>query len=175
MKKYVILATIFGVVYLLLPFIISFADEQKIEGFRELKWGTSIEEAQKIYPDLIFNENRKIDQDKRFYRKMEDKKIGDVVVDDIEYVFKGDRFFMVLAKISGKNSLGNFEPLKSSIESKYGQPIEFTKERISGLPGFERKATWILGESKITLVLFEGFLHLSLFIENIKPSGKLGF
>ncbi len=56
MRKHVIFATILGLVYLLLPIIISFADEQNIEGFRELKWGTSIEEAQKIYSDSVVSQ-----------------------------------------------------------------------------------------------------------------------
>jgi len=153
----------------------------KIEGFRDLKWGTTLEEAIKIYPDLTFNPKAE-----EYFRENEDKKIGDVEVDRIEYSFKDNKFFRVIARISGtkreeyKRVLSGFMTLKNNIEAKYGMGVH--KEERRRLPGIVKheKLEWIVGDSKINLselelMLDKYILDAVLVIENISAGSKLGF
>jgi hypothetical protein len=158
------------------------AQEGRIEGFRDLKWGMTIEKAKSIYLDLIISENKAV-SDKCFIRKKENKKIGDIEFEKIVYFFN-DKFYKVISHIFVVNDKvrmqkveEDFEIVKKNIESKYGSATEKKKDFIRGLDNVRIKVNWLVGDSKITLQKDSSDIMGAIFltIECIKPSGKLGF
>lgn len=197
----------FVLIVIISSFLLSIAaseepTSQKIEiaGFRDLKWGISTEEATKIYSDMVFD--RKFDRHTSVYkRKGEDKSIGGVDFDFIEYFFGTNGFSGMQAHIDipywadtmdrikdrTRVSLG-FSLLKKNIEAKYGPSTDFKEEGSqSGLFKKQQRAIWLVGAGRIELTYMEGFARtfrapprelrntLWLKIENVQPKTKLGF
>src|SRR5512140_1765650 len=83
------------------------ADQKgRVEGFRELRWGTSIEQSSKIYQDLIFEQyvisDGKEEPRKVYVRTAEHREIENVTFDSVEYGFKGGHFYQVKAVLHSK-------------------------------------------------------------------------
>ena len=107
-----------------------------IEGFGRLTWGVSAEQAGKAYPDLQFNGyeigNRKEEPFKIYRRNAGPAKIGAVVFDSIDYVFKGDGFSLVRASLRSKigprtlttRAEASWNQLSESLVRKFGEPKE---------------------------------------------------
>jgi hypothetical protein len=158
------------------------AQERKIEGFRDLKWGMTIEKAKSIYSDLIITENKAV-SDKCFIRKKENKKIGDIEFEKIVYFFN-DNFYKVISHIfvvsdeaKMQKAEEDFNIIRKNIESRYGSPTEENKDFIRELRMAKIKVNWLVGDSKRTLQKDSSDTLRTVFltIEWIKPSGKLGF
>jgi hypothetical protein len=161
--KFLRLAFVFCVTLVVFP-LSAFgqsANDITVDGFRDLKWGMSIEDAKKIYPDLT------VDQTSTYYRNNEDKTIGDVPVDLLIYDFKKNRFNKVHARIISackdtSKCLAMFRTLKDSLEAKYG--------RATMVLGDSLDLEWLVGATKITLSGSAGLTSLLLDIENIQSS-----
>jgi hypothetical protein len=101
-----------------------------IEGFGKLTWGISVEQAEKAYPDLHFGsyeiENRKEEPVKIYNRSAGPEKIGGVVFDSVEYVFKGDGFYKVRASLQSK--IGP-RTLTTRAESSWNQMVEYLRRK----------------------------------------------
>lgn len=196
----------FVLIVIISSFLLSIAaseepTSQKIEiaGFRDLKWGIAIEDATKIYSDMVLD-RKAYDGTMVYKRKGEDKSIGGVDFDFIEYFFGTNGFSGMQAQIdvpylgdigdikdSVKASQG-LSALKKNIEAKYGPSTNFKEEDSqSGLFKKQQKAIWLVGAGRIELTYMKGYARtfgapprelrniLWLKIENVQPKTKLGF
>lgn len=192
---------------------IAFAAEKsesvkQIPGFRALTWKMSTADAKKIYGDLVFGWNA-VNGNTIYKRTNEDLKIGETIFDEIRYSFRDDKFNQVMAIIEvnqdtsksgvleqlNKNPVINFDRLKKILESRYGAPAEYRedsgkkKNEIDPLFISQKKAIWLVGESRVVLELMTGSTmkllginkgqrgkndFLSFSIENVPPV-DLGF
>jgi hypothetical protein len=136
------------------------------EGFRGLKWRTGLEEALKLAPDLYFDHYSMPDGDevpsRIYFRKEEDRKIGNVTFRRIEYWFKEDHFYKMTACFDshyGPRTLitdaeRDFEQLRKEIGVQYGEPREY---KIGfGFNIFDKRATWHVGRTTILLLYKDG-------------------
>ena len=138
-----------------------------IEGFRELRWGTSIEQSLKIYQDLSFEKyvisDSKEEPRKVYVRRVEHGEIEDVVFDSIEYWFKGDHFYQVRAVLHsriGPRSMvtraeNAFAMMNDRLRSQYGDPSGHKVDYVTEYIVVVREATWIVDPSAIT-IRYEG-------------------
>ena len=84
-----------------------FSEQVKsVEGFRKLKWGTSINAAQKSYPELKEAYDT-AGQVKVYVREKEDYTFGDTKLDHVYYYFYENRFYKM--KAFSKHELSNEE------------------------------------------------------------------
>jgi len=137
------------------------------DGFRELRWGTSIEQSSKIYPDLSFD--RYVVSDPReepwkvYVRRMENVKIENIAFDSIEYWFKEDHFHRVRAVLNSRigprtlvtRAENAFDKVNAGLRNRYGDPPDHTVDYVTEFIVVVREATWIVEHSAIT-VKYEG-------------------
>ena len=138
-----------------------------IEGFRELGWGTSIEQSSKIYPDLSFEKyvisNSKEEPRKVYIRKGEHGDIENVTFDSIEYWFKGDHFYQVRAVLNSRigprtlvtRAEDAFDKMNGRFRNRYGEPSNRKVDYVTEFIVVVKEATWIVGNSAIT-IKYEG-------------------
>ena len=138
-----------------------------MEGFRELRWGTSIEQSSKIYQDLSFVKyvvsEGKEEPWKVYVRKVEHGEIEDVVFDSIEYWFKGDHFYQVRAVLHSRigprtlvtRAENAFDKINGRLRNRYGDPSGHKVEYVTEFIVVVREATWIVDHSVIT-IKYEG-------------------
>jgi hypothetical protein len=138
-----------------------------IEGFRELRWGTSIEQSSKIYPDLSFEKyvisNSKEEPRKVYIRKGEHGEIENVTFDSIEYWFKGDHFYQVRAVLNSRigprtlvtRAEDAFDKMNGRLRNRYGEPSNRKVDYVTEFIVVVKEATWIVGNSAIT-IKYEG-------------------
>lgn len=171
------------------------AEAAEVEGFRDLKWGMTVDQAKNVYKNFIIVEKPeyKTDVGETVYnRENENYIINNVKMDHITYSFKNDKFYKVAAglnppvkyssnliedfesKKSGIGSvIGAYSDLKKAIEGKYGQPSSEEKKI-----GQQSNAKWYVKDVIIEL----GYLNMTiegiplrntrLKIENLKVTGK---
>ena len=137
------------------------------DGFRELRWGTSIEQSSKIYPDLSFD--RYVVSDPReepwkvYVRRMENVKIENIAFDSIEYWFKEDHFHRVRAVLNSRigprtlvtRAENAFDKVNAGLRNRYGDPPDHKVDYVTEFIVVVREATWIVEHSAIT-VKYEG-------------------
>ena len=137
------------------------------DGFRELRWGTSIEQSSKIYPDLSFD--RYVVSDPReepwkvYVRRMENVKIENIAFDSIEYWFKEDHFHRVRAVLNSRigprtlvtRAENAFDKVNARLRNRYGDPPDHKVDYVTEFIVVVREATWIVEHSAIT-VKYEG-------------------
>ncbi len=140
---------------------------EDIEGFRELKWGTSIEQASKTYRDLGFERyvisNDKEEPSKVYVRRVERGEIEDVEFDSIEYWFKGDHFHQVRAILHSRigprtlvtRAENAFDKITGKLRDRYGDPSNHRIDYITEFIVVMKEATWIVDHSAIT-IKYEG-------------------
>jgi len=171
-----VLASIIGIVAMigivLLLETVGFAQRtvQKgggIEGFRELRWGTSIEQSLKIYQDLSFEKyvisDSKEEPRKVYVRKVERGVIENVTFDSIEYWFKGDHFFQIRAVLHSRigprtmvtRAENAFDKMNGRLRNRYGDPSDHKLDYVTEFIVVVREATWIVDHSAIT-IKYEG-------------------
>ena len=138
-----------------------------IEGFRELRWGTSIEQSSKVYQDLYFEKyvvsDSKEEPRKVYVRKVERGEIEDVMFDSIEYWFKGDHFYQVRAVLHSRigprtmvtRAENAFAKINGRLRNRYGDPSGHKVDYVTELIVVVREATWIVDQSAIT-IKYEG-------------------
>jgi len=138
-----------------------------MEGFRELRWGTSIEQSSKIYQDLYFEKyvisDGKEEPRKVYVRKVEHVVIENVTFDSIEYWFKGDHFYQVRAELHSRigprtmvtRAENAFDKMNGRLRNRYGDPSDHKVDYVTELIVVVREATWIVDRSAIT-IKYEG-------------------
>ena len=138
-----------------------------IEGFRELKWGTSIEQASKTYQDLGFEKyvvsNSKEEPAKVYVRRVELGEIEDVKFDSIEYWFKGGHFYQIRAVLHSRigprtlvtRAENAFDKINGRLRNRYGDPSGNKVDYVTEFIVVVKEATWIVNHSAIT-VKYEG-------------------
>ena len=138
-----------------------------IEGFRELRWGASIEQSMKIYQDLYFEKyvisDSKEEPRRVYVRRVEHGKIEDVVFDSIEYWFKGDHFYQVRALLHSRigprtmvtRAENAFAKMNGRLRNRYGEPSGHKVDYVTEFIVVVREATWNVDPSAIT-IKYEG-------------------
>jgi hypothetical protein len=138
-----------------------------IEGFRELRWGTSIEQSLKIYQNLSFEKyvvtDSKEEPRKVYVRRVEHGEIEDVTFDSIEYWFKGDHFYQIRAVLHSRigprtmvtRAENAFDKINGRLRNRYGAPSSHKVEYVTEFIVVVREATWIVDHSAIT-IKYEG-------------------
>ena len=159
-----------GIVLLLEAVGLSQKTDQKgrgIEGFRELRWGTSIEQSSKIYQDLSFERyaisSSKEEPWKVYIRKVEHGEIENVTFDSIEYWFKGEHFSQVRAVLHSRigprtlvtRAESAFDKMNGRLRNRYGDPSDHKVDYVTEYIVVVREATWIVDPSAIT-IKYEG-------------------
>ena len=92
----------------------------EMDGFREYKWGTSVEEIRDAFIPEGLDEGRNIEW---FTKKDDPLNIGKATVESITYVFDAGRFVAVSIIAQG---LSNYKALREELEERLGktQPIK---------------------------------------------------
>jgi hypothetical protein len=138
-----------------------------MDGFRELRWGTSIEQSSKIYQDLSFEKyvisDGKEEPWKVFVRTVEHGEIENVTFDSIEYWFKGDHFYQIRAVLHsriGPRTLvtpaeNAFDKIYGRLRKRYGEPSGHKVDYVTEFIVVVREATWTADHSAIT-IKYEG-------------------
>jgi len=159
-----------GIVLLLEAVGLSQKTDQKgrgIEGFRELRWGTSIEQSSKIYQDLSFERyaisSSKEEPWKVYIRKVEHGEIENVTFDSIEYWFKGEHFSQVRAVLHSRigprtlvtRAESAFDKMNGRLRNRYGDPSDHKVDYVTEYIVVVREATWIVDHSAIS-IRYEG-------------------
>ena len=159
-----------GIVLLLETVGLAQRTDQKgsgIIGFRELRWGSSIEQSSKIYQDLTFEKyvisGGKEEPWKVYVRKVERGVIENVTFDSIEYWFKGDHFFQIRAVLHSRigprtlvtRAENAFAKMNDRLRTRYGDPSGHKVDYVTEFIVVVREATWIVGPSAIT-IKYEG-------------------
>lgn len=138
-----------------------------IEGFRELKWGTSIEQSSKVYQDLSFERyvvsDGKEEPRKVYVRTVEHGEIENVTFDSIEYWFKGDQFYQVRALLHSRigprtlvtRAEDAFEKINGRLRNRYGDPSNRKVNYVTEFIVVVKEATWLVDHSTIT-IKYEG-------------------
>jgi len=156
-----------------------------MEGFRELRWGTSIEQSSKIYQDLSFAKyvvsEGKEEPRKVYVRKVEHGEIEDVVFDSIEYWFKGDHFYQVRAVLHSRigprtmvtRAENAFDKMNGRLRNRYGDPSDHKVDYVTEFIVVVREATWIVDPSAIS-IKYEGVgrTNEDLFILTIREKPR---
>jgi hypothetical protein len=141
--------------------------EGGIEGFRELRWGTSIEQSSQIYRDLHFEKyvitGSKEEPWKVYVRKVEHGEIENVTFDSIEYWFKEDHLSQIRAELHSRigprtmvtRAENAFAKMNDRLRSRYGNPSGHKVDYVTEFIVVVREATWIVDHSAIT-IKYEG-------------------
>jgi hypothetical protein len=159
-----------GIVLLLETVGLAQRTDQKgsgITGFRDLRWGSSIEQSSKIYQDLTFEKyvisGGKEEPWKVYVRKVEHGEIENVTFDSIEYWFKGDHFYQVRAELHSRigprtmvtRAENAFAKMNGRLTTRYGDPSGHKVDYVTEFIVVVREATWNVGHSAIT-IKYEG-------------------
>ena len=138
-----------------------------MEGFRELRWGTSIEQSLQVYQDLSFEKyvisGGKEEPWKVYVRKAEHGEIENVTFDSIEYWFKGDHFYQIRAELHSRigprtmltRAENAFARMSGRLRDLYGDPSGHKVDYVTEFIVVVREATWIMDHSAIT-IKYEG-------------------
>lgn len=138
-----------------------------IEGFREVRWGASVEEATRIYPDLYFEKYVMIDSKeeprKVYIRRTEHGEIENVPFDSIEYWFKGGRFYQIRAILQSRfgprtlvtRAENDFDKVRQRLKNRYGNPFDEKVEYVTEFLVVVKEATWLVDRSAIA-IRYEG-------------------
>ena len=117
-----------------------FADKNKIDGFRDIKWKDSITKYNTVLR-LTSDSNKS----KKFYiRDDEELYLEDVTLKSVSYVFKDDKFSS--AVIQTAKSVANSKAILSLLKKKYGKPAYSNT--------YTRKFRWEDSSAEVTLKCF---------------------
>lgn len=138
-----------------------------MEGFRELRWGSSIEQSSKIYQDLSFEKyvvsDGKEEPWKVYVRKVEHGEIENETFDSIEYWFRGDHFLQIRAELHSRigprtmvtRAENAFARMNGRLRNRYGDPSDHKVDYVTEFIVVVREMTWIVDHSAIT-IRYEG-------------------
>ena len=164
------LLTVIGTILLLEAAGLAQKTDQKgrgVEGFRGLRWGTSIEQSSKIYPDLTFERyvisDGKEEPWKVYVRTVEHGDIENATFESIEYWFKRDHFYQIRAVLHSRigprtlvtRAENAFQKMNDRLRNKYGDPSDHKVDYVTEFIVVVRETTWTLDQSAIT-IRYEG-------------------
>ena len=130
-----------------------FADKNKIDGFRDIKWEDSITKYNTILR-LTSDSNKS----KKFYiRNDEELNFEDVSLKSVSYVFKDDKFSSAVIQTS--KSVANSKAILSLLKKKYGKPV------YSNI--YTRKFRWEDSSAEITLKCFSTIHKCSVVYNSV--------
>ena len=132
-----------------------------------MRWGASVEESSRIYPDLNFE--RYVITDSReepwkvYLRRVEHGEIENVTFDTIEYWFKGGHFCRIRAVLNSRigprtlvtQAENDFDKISKRLRNRYGNPSHHKVDYITEFIVVVKEATWIVDNSDIT-IRYEG-------------------
>ena len=148
-----------------------------------MRWGTSIEQSSKIYPDLYFEKyvilDSKEEPRKVYVRKVEHGDIENVTFDSIEYWFKGDHFYQIRAMLHSRigprtlvtQAENAFEKINDRLRNRYGKPSDHKVDYVTEFIVVVREATWIVDHSAIT-IKYEGAGRTNEDLFTLDDAGK---
>lgn len=138
-----------------------------IDGFRDLPWGTSIEQASKTYRDLDFERYEVADGKEEplqvFVRKGEQREIENVAFDSVEYRFRKNHFYQVRASLYSRigprtlmtKAENAFGKIAGRLRDRYGAPSGQKTDYLTEFIVVVKEETWLVDHSSIT-VRYEG-------------------
>ncbi len=155
------------------------------DGFRELRWGTSVEQSSMIYQDLVFERyvlpGGKEEPWKVYVRRMEHGEIENETFDSIEYWYKGDRFCQVRAELHSRigprtmvtRAESAFARMSDRFMILYGNPSGHKVDYVTEFIVAVRETTWIVGHSSIS-IRYEGVgaINEDLFTLTLREKRK---
>ncbi len=133
------------------------------EGFENLEWGASIAQALHVYPDLYFHgyilTREKETPSRIYYRKNDTDKIYGVPFDSVEYWFKDDRFYRIVAVLDsniGPRTLmtqaeRSYDTLMDLMKRRYGKPKEYKVSYVTEYLAVVKEAKWRIRDVSIFL------------------------
>jgi hypothetical protein len=140
------------------------AGEQEVEGFDKLTWGATVEQANKIYPDLHFDSyqvvRRKEEPSEIYRRDTEPGKIDNVVFDIVEYWFKEKKLYKIRAVLHSRigprtlvtKAEESYDRLNEYLRHKHGEPKGDRAHYITDYLAVVREVTWKAGDTSILLI-----------------------
>lgn len=130
---------------------------ESIEGFRELKWESSVEQAWDIYKDLYFDRyvlaDNKDEPSKVYFRKDEYGVIDNVSFDSVEYLFRRNHFHRIRATLHSRfgprtlvtRAEASWEKMVEHLRRKYGEPKEHRTDYVTENLAVEKEMRWETG------------------------------
>jgi hypothetical protein len=130
------------------------ADITTGQGVGDLKWGDTVDQALRVYPDLHFEGYRIVQAREAPFRAYVRGRAGDrvdgVKFDTLEYWFRGDRFQGIRAVL--KSRIGprtleteaerSYDTLADRIRGAYGVPRERTVKYVTMYLAVIKETTW---------------------------------
>jgi hypothetical protein len=158
-----------ALMFVFLPGIVCFAKNtapqvERIEGFRELKWGVSVEQGSNIYKDLYFDQyvlaDSKDEPSKVYFRKDEYGVIDNVSFDSIEYWFRRDHFHRIRATLHSRfgprtlvtRAEASWEKMVEYLRRKYGEPKEHRTDYAAENLAVVKEMRWEEGDVFLRLI-----------------------
>ncbi len=136
---------------------------ESIGGFGELPWGTTVEKARAIHPDLNFGRYAVEDGGRElcavYFRRDETGKIEGVEFDSIEYLFRENRFFGIRAVMRSRigprslitQSEESFSRLQQALVRRYGAPAKYSESYFTDFVTVTRVAQWDRPDAAVVL------------------------
>ncbi len=138
-----------------------------MDGFAELKWGASVEQAERLYRDLDFEKyevpNPREEPLKVYVRKGESPEIEGVRFDSVQFLFREGRFHELRATLYSKimprtletRAEAAFDTIGGSLRSRLGAPSGEKVDYVTEFIVVVKEATWV--ERRFTVTLrYEG-------------------
>lgn len=124
------------------------------QGFGDLKWGNTVEQALRAYPDLHF-EGYRIVNDKEapfraYVRDRSSGRVDGVRFDSLEYWFRGDRFVRIRAVLNSRigprtlvtEAERSYDLLADDFRRAYGVPSQRTVKYVGEYLAVIKGMTW---------------------------------
>lgn len=130
---------------------------ESIEGFRELKWGVSVEQARNIYKDLYFDQyvlaDHKDEPSKVYFRKDENGVIDNVSFDSVEYWFRRNDFYRIRAILHSRfgprtlvtRAEASWDQMVEYLRREYGEPKENSTRYVTEYLVVVKEMRWEVG------------------------------
>lgn len=124
------------------------------EGFGNLKWGDTVDQALRVHPDLHFEGYRivteKQEPSRMYRRKGASNRVEGVNFDSLEYWFRGDRFYEIRAVLRSRigprtlvtEAERSFDMLVGRIGRAYGKPKEYNVKYVTEYLAVIKEARW---------------------------------
>jgi hypothetical protein len=130
------------------------ADITSGQGFGDLMWGDTVDQALRVYPDLQFEGYRMVNAReapfRAYVRGRDNNRVDGVRFNTLEYWFRGDRFVKIRAVL--KSRIGartmeteaerSYETMADSIRGAYGVPSERTVKYVTVYLAVIKETAW---------------------------------
>jgi hypothetical protein len=124
------------------------------EGFGDLTWGSTVEQALAVYPDLRFAGYRIVNEKEvpfqAYARERASDRVDGVKFDSLEYWFRGDRFVGIRAVLNSRigprtlvtEAERSYDILADRILRAYGAPSQRTVKYVTEYLAVIKGMTW---------------------------------